>query len=432
MLACDPAREALGLCRVVTSGDFSALINIDLACPGNSTNLRKPFIILDGIDFFWRENSFDFNRLLLDEDRGLRFRDESVFPQGANPSLTLGEILEAAGYDVILIDYFDHHARIQDNAAVVQEVIRQINNLLQVNGSDEPIRMMGISMGAVVGKYALLHMESNEETHNVDKYFTFDGPMQGANVPLCIQAPLQHILSIRPPAVATSIIPPFVHIVRGPQLRFQPEFDAITDFERVLSSDAARQLAIHNIYDEGAVMHKAFFAELESLGELHECEIFAISNGSDRGTNGRQPLIDDIGGFIDAGDIIYDIDDDEIFGFQLPLFLAETGLTAIEGTQGLTNPLFMLSAIVSFFQDNVNADLVGRAAGGPAGSTIYDGDLEMSVLFGLVDYMPDAHLENESDTKALDGVPGGTFGEVTTGGGIGSFSLIVKMVIRLY
>ncbi len=399
-------------CRTITVDGETVMYSVKLACPGSSSDLKKPFIILDGIDLLWDQNTFSFDQLLSSGSQGLNFSNSQVLG-GTN----LGEILELGGYDVIFVDYFDHHIRIQDNAAVVEEVIRDVNTQLALNDSSEPIKMMGISMGGLVGKYALLEMEDNGEQHNVDKYFTFDSPMQGANVPVSLQAPIPHILKVPVPTIlpnstgSPTILP----------LRFMKFAEPLVFFENVLKSPAARQLTQINIYNGGGVpgynwdgidMNQEFFDELDGMGELEQADIYAISNGSDRGAAGRVLRID--GTFLLPSQVIYSFDDDLVTTINgvTPASVIQNLEVAFEISKGnsISAPLLFLPALPTIISNVVDIDLVGRAVGGAAGTPIYEGQIKMSLFFGLIQFGPELYVKNMPQTPSLDGCPGGTLG----------------------
>ena len=50
-----------------------------------------------------------------------------------------------------------------------------------------------MSMGGLVGRYALRDMEINGETHETKLYISHDSPHQGTNLPLAYQALVRHL-----------------------------------------------------------------------------------------------------------------------------------------------------------------------------------------------------------------------------------------------
>uniref|UniRef100_UPI004047D8CD T9SS type A sorting domain-containing protein n=2 Tax=Roseivirga sp. TaxID=1964215 RepID=UPI004047D8CD len=94
------------------------------------------------------------------------------------------EFFTANGYDVIYLKFDDTHDDIRNNAEVLKDLIRDVN--LRKTGS-HPISVIGVSMGGLVARYALTDMERDGETHNVNRYISFDAPHLGANVSLGYQ-----------------------------------------------------------------------------------------------------------------------------------------------------------------------------------------------------------------------------------------------------
>src|SRR5690606_34338406 len=105
----------------------------------------------------------------------------------------LQDLLEEEGYDLVYVDYEHGADYIERNAKLLKTVIRLINDTLQMEGSNEAITVLGISMGGVVARWALVEMERSEETHNVGTFISFDSPHNGAYVPAGLQEMIHHI-----------------------------------------------------------------------------------------------------------------------------------------------------------------------------------------------------------------------------------------------
>jgi hypothetical protein len=110
------------------------------------------------------------------------------------------ENLRADGWDIIILDLIDNHNRIENNAALMQKLIRDINAEVKLNhdtyGTDiyRPT-IMGFSMGGLISRYALAEMEYNGEEHTVDNMICYDSPHRGANVPMGLQTIVPTILT---------------------------------------------------------------------------------------------------------------------------------------------------------------------------------------------------------------------------------------------
>jgi hypothetical protein len=92
------------------------------------------------------------------------------------------------GYDIVILNFDQGGDYIQKNSFLLIELIRQIN---QNKPNNEPLVVMGYSMGGLVARYALTYMEEHESqtgTHNTRLYVSYDSPHKGAHVPVSIQA----------------------------------------------------------------------------------------------------------------------------------------------------------------------------------------------------------------------------------------------------
>lgn len=110
-----------------------------------------------------------------------------------NQTLGLADNLRQLGYDIIVLDFADGGTYIENNAMVVSKLLQSIwqqhSTTIQKN-----IVLIGPSMGALVGQFALAHMEHNNIPHHTRLYMSFDGPHQGANVPIGLQEMVEYAL----------------------------------------------------------------------------------------------------------------------------------------------------------------------------------------------------------------------------------------------
>lgn len=88
------------------------------------------------------------------------------------------------GYDVIGLQFQTNTDSLQNNAAVVKELIRQIG---AEKTGDYEIIIIGESNGAVNARIALAQLEAEHFDHKVGLYISFDSPQAGANIPLGVQ-----------------------------------------------------------------------------------------------------------------------------------------------------------------------------------------------------------------------------------------------------
>lgn len=137
--------------------------------------LRKPIIIMDGIDAKGETKARNIYKYLNYFDGKLQ--------------KNAGDDLRAEGYDLVILDFVKGADFIERNAFVLVKLIQEIN-AAKVN-PDEKLIVIGPSMGAMVSRYALAYMEEKyHETgdpvwdHQTGLYVSFDGPQQGANLPI--------------------------------------------------------------------------------------------------------------------------------------------------------------------------------------------------------------------------------------------------------
>jgi triacylglycerol esterase/lipase EstA (alpha/beta hydrolase family) len=81
---------------------------------------------------------------------------------------------------LVLLDYTDGRAAIEDNAQVLKALIQQVNQMKTGNGQSVVI---GESMSGLVARWALRQMENEGISHQVKLMICYDTPHQGANVP---------------------------------------------------------------------------------------------------------------------------------------------------------------------------------------------------------------------------------------------------------
>ena len=88
--------------------------------------------------------------------------------------------LRAHGYDLV---FKLHNAAdyIQRNAYALEAFLDQLNREMRYQN---PMVVVGPSMGGLIGQFALASMERKQKRHNVRLYVSVDAPHQGANIPL--------------------------------------------------------------------------------------------------------------------------------------------------------------------------------------------------------------------------------------------------------
>lgn len=90
-------------------------------------------------------------------------------------------------YDLVYINWNNPEADIRYNAALLQKIIRRINNEKHSAGSQEKGVLMGRSMGGLIARCALRGMEDASLPHEIGTFICHDVPNQGANIPVSLQ-----------------------------------------------------------------------------------------------------------------------------------------------------------------------------------------------------------------------------------------------------
>ncbi|UKJ07134.1 T9SS type A sorting domain-containing protein [Solitalea lacus] len=113
------------------------------------------------------------------------------FPNGTE--LFLGDKLRNDGYDIIIYDYEDGGDLIEKNALAVVQLLQTLYSQYQNTLQDDFV-VIGPSYGSLVAQYALAYCEKNNIGHHTRLYISFDGPQQGANVPIGLQQMVDYFL----------------------------------------------------------------------------------------------------------------------------------------------------------------------------------------------------------------------------------------------
>jgi hypothetical protein len=236
--------------------------------------LRKPLIILDGFNPTTEGvNGFDAFKLVFGYNN---FSQTPLSP--ANNVRYLSQEFRKEGYDIIFVDWAleseNGNDFIQRNAFLLEKILDEVNQAKRSVGSTEKNVMIGYSMGGLIGKYAILDLERNNPAaadggHDIGKFFSYDSPLQGANIPLAGQAMLYDLGSIES------------KVLFGITLR--DLIPAINDNLNLIESPAGQQLLIYQYNATNALSpskHLAFYNELNGMGKIKKCEFLTISNGS--------------------------------------------------------------------------------------------------------------------------------------------------------
>ncbi|MDB5191787.1 MAG: hypothetical protein JWQ96_1350 [Segetibacter sp.] len=263
---------------VATTGKGDKFIYLKSSNGGNpvlGAQLTKPIIILDGFDPGNQRQGRDiFNQTL-------EYNKENNSPK------YLGDELTDAGNDLVILDFPVYQIGtsqsgipiyrdggsdyIERNAMVLVKLIKDINQTLINNSSQEQITIVGPSMGGLISRYALAYMEQNNIPHNCKLYVSFDAPHLGANIPIGDQ------------------------LFLGFAAYTLDDDDAKEKFNGRLNNPAAKQMLIvhnqgfsggnSNIEQQGAPgFRDRFKGVLNTIGFPQQIRKVAIANGSINGT----------------------------------------------------------------------------------------------------------------------------------------------------
>jgi hypothetical protein len=206
------------------------------------TSLVKPVVVLEGFDL---DNNMNWDELyqLLNQQNLL-------------------ETLRAEGFDTVVLNFTDATDFMQRNAYVASTLIAQVH---AAAGPEAAMVVVGASMGGVVGRFALAHLEQQGVPTGVRTFISFDGPQRGADIPLGIQYWMQF---------------------------FAGQSADAAHLQERLATPAARQLLVYHATSPPSStasadpMRAQFLADLASAGSYPVLpRRVAIANGSGAGVD---------------------------------------------------------------------------------------------------------------------------------------------------
>lgn len=174
----------------------------------------------------------------------------------------LGDKLRNDGYDIIIYDYDDGGDLIEKNALAVVQFLQTLYNNHQNTLLDDFV-VIGPSYGSLVAQYALTYCEKNNIPHRTRLYISFDGPQQGANVPIGMQQMADYFTQ------------------KGLIAWLKPSLK-----NGLHHTNAARQMLVHHSNANSEIpapdsFRGIFQSNLASIGEYpNQCRKVAIINGS--------------------------------------------------------------------------------------------------------------------------------------------------------
>ena len=177
------------------------------------------------------------------------------------------EALHAHGYDLVIVGLDNGLIPIQANAGVLVQCIREARKRTR-----QPLVVGGVSMGGIIGRYALAHMESTGEPHGTGTYLSIDAPHGGTYTSLGVQW--------------------FVHALL-------PMARSLGSFAQLLDSPSNQQLMIAWLDGAEVVqspLRAALIDDLEAVGGYpRQPRKLAVSCGSGDGTGGAAAAAQTLG-----------------------------------------------------------------------------------------------------------------------------------------
>lgn len=238
-----------------------------IATAGTDGILDRPLILVEGFD---PENAFNYR------ENYLTIRTALAVTLNEATGQTLAQALEAAGYDLIFVNYGNGGDDIKRNAYLLENIIQWVNQQTAAVGSTQRNVVIGVSMGGLVARYALRDMELRNVNHNTRLYASIDSPHQGANVPLGYQAAVKFLGGLSFFGISlTSSVPQLSRGVAS------------------LNSPAATQMLTYQLAGQGSsiVVNNTtstnFYNEYKTMGmpRLWGIRNIAVANGSECAQN---------------------------------------------------------------------------------------------------------------------------------------------------
>lgn len=240
---------------VTCSNGLSAIVSVKY--PESGTRTNKPFIIAEGFDPYDIEEKSVKGSTCLD----------SLYYDLPN--------YVRSHYDVYYIDWVNYQADIRENAALLTDIIENINNLKHAAGSTEKNVLMGQSMGGLISRYALRSMEIAGEPHEVGVYISHDVPYKGVNIPLGALYAVNDLFNYFKINTIANVT---TNLLSKNKLQ---------KIYNIYKSTSARQMLVNYVESNGSISHgehNSFFTELNNMGfprgdEGESIENVAIING---------------------------------------------------------------------------------------------------------------------------------------------------------
>ena len=281
---------------------------------GNSDlKIHNPLIIAEG---------YDPGDVLKPEQRyGISningFINQLYDPVTGVPNSNLSNQILSGNYDIIYVDWAHGSDFIERNGKLLESVINYVN---ANKVTTTPNILIGQSMGALVSRWALKDMENSGVNHQVRMFVSWDGPHQGANIPIAFQYASRQALSLYVKSnipslfnIYNTFIIPLANnyiltanLIRGLYGGSPWAYASGTNLPQLIMSaltlqdyPAPREMLINYITTAGNLdnsIHNTWQSAYRAMGYPTQCVNVAVSNGSECGMtqlfNPGQSLID--------------------------------------------------------------------------------------------------------------------------------------------
>ena len=315
--------------------DLKALVTLDYGSDNKKlhTCIKKPLVFIEGIDFGYKSYGFgerDYKCGTMgyrDMVAGKQWNVETQKHESCESIAQAPEILKrykAAGYDILYVDFYDGANDMDFNSETVIKVIQSIQS--QMCG--EKIHVVGVSMGSIVAKMALKKMERRKLNSCVASFTSFDGPHQGANIPLGLQRFVSYMSDVSD--------------------------DSKYVLEKMLRRPAARQLLeLHESVNAGCDNERNKLVRTDTLigGYPSNMKLLAITNGSGLGSKGYIKKLD--GNFLKPADVLVEIEFKRPFSKSMPWF-ASTNVATIYAAHKSAGSSYFVAKMFGFFGGKSN------------------------------------------------------------------------------
>jgi len=381
------------------AGRGGGTLNVYLAC--GHTEIEKPFI--------WAEA---YNPHVGKMDANLTREDiidrMSTFDSKIDDKF-LYDHLRENGYDIIIIDYDDGGDYLPRTGELIKETLRWVNERKAAAGSTAKNVILGQSMGGVATALALKEMEVlSLEDHEVEKFIIFDSPINGVNIPLCMQASLLQI-SFLP--VNKIVWPLPLTYIQLPLYNFVPILKNVLEIYEL----PATQTMVRYMLDFESIgfgswpthLYDDFYSYFhDDLGGMPtECAVLNITNGSRKGLAGTHNFYPE--------ELVMHADNKNLTVLSFLPFRDGAGDEEDTDVEEInTESASITGTLITWaIGGTATIDIKGWASGDHELSKIYEGYIKMKFIWGdTLAYHNWVYYNTDEHLPAVDCAPGGFFG----------------------